>query len=339
MRVGHGPTSRASISSGGSGGSRAPFRSVMKQLPTGPLVSVVIPTYRRPEALARCLDSILGNSYQNVEIVVVDDAADDATQAIVRDRSRPNLILLVHEIRTLTAQALNDGITASHGEILVLTGDDNVLDSNAIAGFVESLSVNPQVAFVGALMCYLSSPDLIQTAGAIVTPFTRRMVSIGENVLDRGQYFRPFDVDLVDGCIGVRRATLSVTGMVDSHRLPFYHDTASIQFRARASGLRIVLDPRIRVWHDIPVSQSKTRALLSPLRAYYMIRSRILLERYYDQPLKAASFAVSIPLYLLSFTFRALVTDASAAERWSVFRALMGGLKDGLMMREGIRPF
>jgi hypothetical protein len=302
-----------------------------------PLVSAVIPAYLRPGPLGRCLDSLLAQTYRNLEIIVVDDAADDATRDVVDARARPGLKYLRHEIRSLTAQSMNDGIRASRGDILVVMGDDNILHSDAIAGFVRAFGRDPRIAFVGALVHYLDPPDRIHTAGARVTRFTRRLITLGENEIDRGQFRAPYDVEIVDGCIGMRRSVFATTGMVDARRLPFYHETTSIQFRARQAGLRIVLDPSIRVWHDLPPTARQTRALVSPLRAYYMMRSRILLERYYDEPSKTATFAIALPFYALSFLGQAVTVSASETARWAVLRALMAGLRDGLLDREGIR--
>ena len=47
-------------------------------------ISVVIPTYRRPQDLAACLDSILGQSVMPLEVIVVDNEAAQSTQTLVR---------------------------------------------------------------------------------------------------------------------------------------------------------------------------------------------------------------------------------------------------------------
>lgn len=298
---------------------------------------MVITTYLRPNSLGRCLDSILTGTYRDLEVVVVDDAADPATREVVEARSRPNLTYLSHPSRTLSAQALNDGIRACRGELIVVTDDDNVLDPAAIAGFVRAFERNPRTAFVGPLIYYLSPRDVIHTAGGFLTRFTRRMVNPGQNEVDRGQFTHPFDAEIVDGCFAVRRSALEVTGLIDAKRLPFYHETTSLQFRARRAGLPIEVDPTVRVWHDLPLAARQERAVVSPLRMYYMMRSRLFLERDYDEPSKTTTFALAIPFYLLSYLLQVLAANTTAAVKRNVLRALLSGLADGLLGRDGIK--
>lgn len=306
---------------------------------TNPLVSVVIATFHRPGPLARCIDSIRKGTYRNFEIVVVDDGADSETEAVVRGQHQENIRYVRHARRTMTAQAMNDGILASKGEIIVLTGDDNVLDSGALAGFVRAFLQDPKMGWVGAVVYYLEEPDVIHTAGTFVTPVTRQLVTVDENTRDRGQRSSPYDVEIVDGCMAVRMSVLKITGLLDSERLPFYHETSSLQLVAGRAGFRIVIDPSIRAWHDLPITPGHERALLSPLRAYYMMRSRIFFERYYDTPLHKAIFGLFIPAYFARNLLQILFMDAPATTKRTVTFALVRGTVDGLRNHAGIIIF
>ncbi|MGA7924047.1 MAG: glycosyltransferase family 2 protein [Thermoplasmata archaeon] len=306
---------------------------------TNPLVSVVIATFHRPGPLAHCIDSIRKGTYQNFEVVVVDDASDPETEALVTDQHQENIRYVRHARRTMTAQALNDGIRVSNGEIIVLTGDDNILDAGALAGFVHTFLQDPKVGWVGAVVYYLEQPDLIHSAGTFVTPVTRQLVTIAENTRDRGQLSSPYDVEIVDGCMAVRSSVLKITGLLDSERLPFYHETSSLQLVAGRAGYRIVIDPSIRAWHDLPITAGHERALRSPLRAYYMMRSRIFFERYYDTPLHKAVFGLFIPAYFLRNLLQVLFLNAPSKAKSDVALALVRGTADGLRGHSGITIF
>ena len=51
-------------------------------------ISVIIPTYNRKEKLSACVDSVLAQTYQNIEVLVVDDASTDGTEELFRASTR-----------------------------------------------------------------------------------------------------------------------------------------------------------------------------------------------------------------------------------------------------------
>ncbi len=97
------------------------------------LVSVVVPTYRRPALLARCLDALVAQSLHPslYEIVVADDAPEDAVrERVERTRERARCALRYVAVRETqgAAGARNAGWRAAGGEIVAFTDDDTVPD-------------------------------------------------------------------------------------------------------------------------------------------------------------------------------------------------------------------
>jgi GT2 family glycosyltransferase len=300
-------------------------------------VSVIIPAYRRPVGVRRAIESVLANSYSNCEIIVVDDAADEETRQTVLTFGSGRVRYLPHIRRTLTAEANNDGIRSSNGEIIILASDDLVFAPDAIERFVHTFDSEPRIGWVGAVVYYQDPHDVIQTAGIYLTPFARRLITIGENKRDTGQYTAPYEVTIVDSCTAVPRSVLARTGLVDTTQFPFYHDLASIQLVARGLGYRIIVNPSIKAWHERPLENRQSRALVSPLRSYYMVRSRIFLERGFDDKLHRLTFALSLPLFVGHFIIQALALDRVPARvKRSVVSAMLQGLKDGLLNRRGL---
>ncbi|MBA3705767.1 MAG: glycosyltransferase family 2 protein, partial [Bacteroidetes bacterium] len=62
-----------------------------------PLISVCIPTYNGERYLKECLDSILSQSYTNIEIVIVDDCSKDSTIAIIEKHKASDARIRVHK--------------------------------------------------------------------------------------------------------------------------------------------------------------------------------------------------------------------------------------------------
>lgn len=90
-----------------------------------PLVSVILPTHNRADLLPRAIRSVLGQTYRNLELFVVDDASTDDTPAVVRGIADPRLRYLRLEKNSRAAAARNVGIKASRGELLAFQDDDD----------------------------------------------------------------------------------------------------------------------------------------------------------------------------------------------------------------------
>lgn len=89
------------------------------------LVTVVVPTCGRPPLLKKALASVLAQTHTNLEIVVVDDAASEATRAVVAGFEDARIRYLTHEKRKGGSAARNTGIRAARGEFIAFLDDDD----------------------------------------------------------------------------------------------------------------------------------------------------------------------------------------------------------------------
>jgi GalNAc5-diNAcBac-PP-undecaprenol beta-1,3-glucosyltransferase len=111
-----------------------------------PLISVVIPTYRRPSLLLRAIRSVQNQTYKNLEIIVVDDASPDNTEEIVRRISDKRIRYMRHEQnRGLAAAGRNTGIRAAHGKYIAFLDDDDEWLETMIEKQLEVIEVHDAV--------------------------------------------------------------------------------------------------------------------------------------------------------------------------------------------------
>lgn len=93
-----------------------------------PLVSVVIPTHNEEDDIKACLDSVLNQTYNKIEIIVVDDGSNDRTKEIIKDyEKKTGKIGLFEQKQKGPGEARNLGAKKARGEILVLIDADMVL--------------------------------------------------------------------------------------------------------------------------------------------------------------------------------------------------------------------
>jgi glycosyltransferase involved in cell wall biosynthesis len=91
-----------------------------KTMTNNPLVSVIIPTYNRCVILPRSVDSVIGQTYQNWELIIVSDRSSDDTDAVVKSytdkNSRIKLIKNESDKQWYPAGARNKGVSCSMGK-------------------------------------------------------------------------------------------------------------------------------------------------------------------------------------------------------------------------------
>lgn len=117
-----------------------------------PLISVIIPTYERKEALCRLLDSLNRQTIpaQDFEVIVVDDGSNYPIQEIGISSFSYNF-LFIRQSNQGATKARNNGAVQSKGEILVFIDDDVVLEEGALESLVRAVSQDTKVIALGAL--------------------------------------------------------------------------------------------------------------------------------------------------------------------------------------------
>jgi glycosyltransferase involved in cell wall biosynthesis len=122
--------------------SSTPLR--LPPLPRNPLVSVVIPLYNAAATVAKSLESVLAQSYRQLEIIIVDDGSTDSGVDICGSYNDPR-IRVVHQRNRGLAGARNTGIRHAHGEILGFLDSDDLWSPNKVELHVRHFQANPSV--------------------------------------------------------------------------------------------------------------------------------------------------------------------------------------------------
>ena len=95
-----------------------------------PLITVIVPVYNVEKYLRRCLDSIIGQTYQNLEILCIDDGSIDNSGVICEQyAARDARIKVIHQENQGLSTARNRGLDAAEGEyIAFVDSDDYILE-------------------------------------------------------------------------------------------------------------------------------------------------------------------------------------------------------------------
>lgn len=89
-----------------------------------PTVSVVIPTYNREKVLGRAIHSVLNQTFEDIELIVVDDCSIDGTKELIDGLEDPRVMYIRLETNQGSAAARNTGINAARGEFIAFQDSD-----------------------------------------------------------------------------------------------------------------------------------------------------------------------------------------------------------------------
>ncbi len=113
-----------------------------------PKVSVIIPTHNRSEFLKKSLVSVLNQTYQDFEIIVVDDGIEKRADEVVNELGDRRIIYLQHDVSRGGGAARNTGIKSSLGQYIAFLDDDDEWLPNKLATQMEKFENSlPEVGF------------------------------------------------------------------------------------------------------------------------------------------------------------------------------------------------
>lgn len=117
-----------------------------------PAVSVIVPAYNAERYLALALNSALQQTFESVEIIVVNDGSSDQTGAIADQYQRdyPDRVRVIHQSNGGLVQARNAAIQVARGRYLALLDSDDIWLPHHLARCVDHLDAHPQCGLVHA---------------------------------------------------------------------------------------------------------------------------------------------------------------------------------------------
>ena len=121
-------------------------------MPVNPLISIIIPTFNRAHLIGETLDSIMAQTYENWECIIVDDGSTDDTLEVVANYIKKDGRFQYHlrpENRMAGGSAArNYGFELSKGELINWFDSDDLMDSDKLYSQTQLLMKNPKIDFV-----------------------------------------------------------------------------------------------------------------------------------------------------------------------------------------------
>ena len=146
------------------------------------LISVIIPVYNVERYLEQCVDSVLSQTYSNMEVILVDDGSTDGSSVICDKYARGDRrVVVIHKQNGGLSDARNVGTAAASGDyILYMDSDDFWASDNSLQLLVAEAQRTPECDFIGFNCSYYYDAD------SRVVPWVKYDPKI-ERVLDPGR--------------------------------------------------------------------------------------------------------------------------------------------------------
>lgn len=116
-----------------------------------PLVSVIMPVYNAGEYLVEALDSVFAQTYQNIEVIAINDGSTDKSLQILRKyaKNETRLKAITYKRNKGVGAAANKGVAAAKGDYIARMDADDIIPPDRIKKQVKYLLENPNVVVVG----------------------------------------------------------------------------------------------------------------------------------------------------------------------------------------------
>lgn len=131
-----------------------------------PRVSVVIPNFNGMQHLPECLACLFSQSFDDFEVVMVDNASDDGSVAWVQEHYPP-VRIIQRAINGGPAVSTNDGVKAARGEYIVILDNDTAFDREWLGTLVKVFDDHPDYSFGIAKMLVYGEDDRLLSAGVV----------------------------------------------------------------------------------------------------------------------------------------------------------------------------
>lgn len=305
--------------------------------------SIILVNYNNSKDTLACLNSLLQIKYSNFDIIVVDNASVDnswkifedyaknelagirklevAFYAIEKDSSSeennplsPKIIFIQSDENLGFAGGNNLGLKYARNQkgfqYAWFLNNDTIVEPNALRYLIEEIKMDKTIGIVGSKLFYYDRPTILQGIGGKINKLFGRIIHIGINEKDEGQYDgKAAEIDYVIGAsMLVTKGFLKDVGPM-SEQYFLYFEELDWAIRAKMAGYKVAYAPQSIVYHKegATIGRNPKTNIRSLKSEGYLIKNRILFYSiHYPHYLPGVyiGFSIDVFRYLRNLQFR-----------------------------------
>lgn len=229
------------------------------------LISVIIINYNGKHLLKECIQSILNQSYPDIEIIMVDNASRDGSAEFIEELF-PQIKIIKLSLNTGFAGGNIEGLKYASGDYIMLLNNDVAIDMDCVNNLVASMEKHPDVGIASAKMLVYGK-DIIDSAGdgfSTSLKGFKRGEGLQANHYDNEEY-------IFGACAGAaiyRRKMIEEIGFFDEDFFLIHEDT-DLNLRAQLAGWKVLYVSSAIAYHKV----RSTIGNMSDTAIYYSLRN------------------------------------------------------------------
>jgi hypothetical protein len=293
-----------------------------------PKVSIIILNWNGLQDTLECLESLEKITYNNFEIIVVDNGSTQGEVGEIQ-RKFPQVRIIRNTKNEGFCRGNNIGAKLAlenNPDYLLFLNNDTIVKENFLEELIHFMEVNPEVGIAGPLILYYQEPEYVYSCGGKFNSWF---------CLSKDYHFvnkKPQkNLNFISGCAFLIKSSLiKQIGLWDEDFFTYWDET-DYCLRAKRAGFDVACVPSSVICHKV----ARTNIYLSKKYIYFMVRNNLLLAKkhakWYQWPLILTNFLVR---RWLGYFFKLLFT-----RNFSAIPAIFLGTVDFIIGKYGRRRF
>lgn len=243
------------------------------------LVSVILPVYNEEKYIGEAIDSILNQTYKNLELIIIDDGSTDHTLEVVMERkNKDDRVVVITRRNKGLVSSLNEGILISHGEYIARMDADDISHKDRLEKQINYLETHKEVYLLGTNYDLLFEDSLDEGIKKAAQGTHKRSMAH----IDKDKWFLSINetMKFIHPTIMMRKSLFDEIGLYREYKL----EDIELYFRCGVNNKRVdkldevLLDYRVRA-----ASKSRTDTREEQTREIMEYKLQYLIETIFDK--------------------------------------------------------
>lgn len=243
-------------------------------------IAIILVNYNGEKYNEECICSILKSTYDNYEIIIVDNASTDNSVKLLREKFDENIKIIISNENLGFSGANNIGIkyALNNGfDYVMLLNNDTIIEKDMINIMINASEGNKAVS---PKIYYYDNKSLIWSAGGDINWKKGLPIQYGINSKDNYENNKKKNIQFATGCcILMPIEIIRKIGMMSEDYFLYYEDT-DYCVRIIEEGFEIVYEPKAIMYHKVSASTGGEK---SKMYWYYMVRNRLIFNNKFNK--------------------------------------------------------